>query len=185
VSIAAVNIHVGRLSQLTAQLISIMGACKSKPIEQIHVNSNRNTPDVVDNEEKSDRASYSLREDFHLKYSLTKLKLPKRIILVRHGESLGNLDENAYTIIPDSRIPLTETGKKQAYEVGQKIRDLVGPDEPITIYTSPYIRTKQTLACMMSALSTNPVVSVREEPRLTGKADAFDRTCFVELIVNS
>jgi len=29
---------------------------------------------------------------------------PKRIILVRHGQSEGNIDESAYTRIPDSKI---------------------------------------------------------------------------------
>ena len=35
-------------------------------------------------------------------------KFPKRIILVRHGESLGNVDESAYCSISDWKIPLTE-----------------------------------------------------------------------------
>ena len=32
---------------------------------------------------------------------------PHRIILVRHGQSEGNVDETAYTRIPDSKIALT------------------------------------------------------------------------------
>ena len=35
----------------------------------------------------------------------TFLIRPKRIILVRHAESIGNIDENAYTFIPDWKIP--------------------------------------------------------------------------------
>ena len=41
-------------------------------------------------------------------------RLPKRIILVRHGESQGNLDMSAYTTTPDYRIPLTALGVEQA-----------------------------------------------------------------------
>ncbi|CAI7770060.1 unnamed protein product, partial [Closterium sp. NIES-54] len=33
---------------------------------------------------------------------------PHRIILVRHGQSEGNVDEAAYTRIPDSKIALTK-----------------------------------------------------------------------------
>ena len=35
-----------------------------------------------------------------------KLRLPKRIILVRHGESLGNVDEQYYENTPDWKIPV-------------------------------------------------------------------------------
>ena len=103
----------------------------------------------------------------HRRYSIAKMKLPKRIILIRHGQSLGNINETAYCTIPDWRIPLTPLGKKQASEVGKKLLNIIGSDAPITIYTSPYIRTKQTLALLMKELPNNPVLSVREEPRLT------------------
>ena len=36
-----------------------------------------------------------------------KYLLPKRIILLRHGESLGNIDDTAYATIPDWKIPMT------------------------------------------------------------------------------
>ena len=39
---------------------------------------------------------------------------PKRIILLRHGQSLGNVDESAYVTTADWRIPLTDLGKDQA-----------------------------------------------------------------------
>lgn len=41
------------------------------------------------------------------KHQKTKYQLPKRIILLRHGESLGNVDDTAYSTIPDWKIPLT------------------------------------------------------------------------------
>lgn len=97
--------------------------------------------------------------------------LPKRIILVRHGESLGNTNEAAYSTIPDSKIPLTTRGRQQAVEVGKRITELIGSDEAITIYTSPYLRTKQTLAAMLTELQTNPILAIREEPRLTGNIE--------------
>ena len=39
---------------------------------------------------------------------------PRRIILLRHGQSLGNVDESAYVTTADWRIPLTDLGQKQA-----------------------------------------------------------------------
>lgn len=97
-----------------------------------------------------------------------RINLPKRIILVRHGESLGNVDENAYTYIPDSKIPLTEKGRCEAVEVGKKIKDMIGNTDSLYIYTSPYMRTKQTLAEIIPSVQSNQIVMVREEPRLTG-----------------
>ena len=48
---------------------------------------------------------------------------PKRLFLVRHGESLGNVDPTAYARIPDNQIPLTEEGKSQAEEAGRALPD--------------------------------------------------------------
>lgn len=32
--------------------------------------------------------------------------LPRKIILVRHGESMGNVDHHHYTYVPDPQVPL-------------------------------------------------------------------------------
>ena len=49
---------------------------------------------------------------------------PRRIILLRHGQSMGNVDESAYVNTADWRIPLTEIGRKQAHgENGSSYRD--------------------------------------------------------------
>ena len=53
-------------------------------------------------------------------------RLPKRIILVRHGESLGNVDEGAYADTPDWSIPLTDEGKLQAQHLGGQLKELIG-----------------------------------------------------------
>jgi hypothetical protein len=72
---------------------------------------------------------------------------PHRIILVRHGESEGNLDESVYTRTPDAHISLTQLGKNQATEVGKKLKEEVingTQHENICVYLSPYLRSKQT-----------------------------------------
>ena len=50
---------------------------------------------------------------------------PKRIILIRHGESEGNVDRAIYNVKPDYALELTEKGKQQARDVGKKLADLV------------------------------------------------------------
>ncbi|KAI3885836.1 hypothetical protein MKW92_033772 [Papaver armeniacum] len=81
------------------------------------------------------------------------MRLPKRIILVRHGESKGNLDGSAYTTTPDYKIPLTELGLNQARTAGQNILQIIQSQSEsetennwkVYFYVSPYERTRSTL----------------------------------------
>jgi broad specificity phosphatase PhoE len=72
-----------------------------------------------------------------------KFLLPKRIILIRHGESLGNIDENAYSSIPDWKIPLTRRGERQALRAANELATLLA-GESLFAYCSPYLRAKET-----------------------------------------
>lgn len=87
---------------------------------------------------------------------------PRRIILVRHGESEGNLDDTIYERVPDHRIPLTPLGIEQARRTGEVIRGVLG-GESVRAYASPYLRTRQTLDALGLPV-TAP--DVRVEPRL-------------------
>ena len=91
---------------------------------------------------------------------------PRRIILIRHGESLGNIDEVAYTTTPDWKIPLTQRGRAQAADVGAALCDIVG-DSSIYIYHSPYVRTADTCQEILARLPAGQVKGVREEPRVS------------------
>ncbi len=64
----------------------------------------RNLFSSIDCTAKTKSAFFSSTTSKHQK---TKYQLPKRIILLRHGESLGNVDDTAYSTIPDWKIPLT------------------------------------------------------------------------------
>ncbi|MGV9247580.1 histidine phosphatase family protein [Streptomyces sp. NPDC003710] len=87
---------------------------------------------------------------------------PRRIVLVRHGESVGNADDSVYEREPDHALPLTERGWRQAEETGKRLRELFGR-ERVSVYVSPYRRTHETLR----AFHLDPDrVRVREEPRL-------------------
>ncbi|MFD8913401.1 histidine phosphatase family protein [Streptomyces sp. NPDC059575] len=87
---------------------------------------------------------------------------PRRIILVRHGESTGNVDDSVYEREPDHALALTERGRRQAEHTGDRLREIVG-DEPVSVYVSPYRRTHETL----DSFHLDPArIRVREEPRL-------------------
>ena len=131
----------------------------------------------------------------------------RRIILIRHGESEGNKDEQAYVHTPDWRIALTDKvcdqfacilsqprhyrsrnrifhlylykmvtynyakpdldqGKAQAKAAGNQIRDLIGKEESVYFYVSPYRRTLQTMEMIKKQLHPDQVWGTREEPRI-------------------
>ncbi|KAF7817878.1 phosphoglycerate mutase-like protein AT74 [Senna tora] len=94
--------------------------------------------------------------------------LPKRIILVRHGESQGNLDTAAYSTTPDHGIPLTSQGITQARLAGDELRRIVSgcPNWRVYFYVSPYNRTRSTLREIGRSFSKKRVIGVREECRI-------------------
>lgn len=67
-----------------------------------------------------------------------------RIFVVRHAESLGNVDESTYQHTVDPNVPLTQFGyQKQAVPCGEFLRTQCGDSKP-RIYYSPFVRTDQT-----------------------------------------
>lgn len=106
----------------------------------------------------SDNAKFIHKPDFR----------PRRIVLLRHGESLGNVDESAYVTTADWRIPLTNLGKEQAVEAGRCLREKISEeDAKIVFYYSPYLRTKQTLDELLPYFSDGEILSCLEEPRIS------------------
>ena len=89
---------------------------------------------------------------------------PNRIILVRHGESEGNVDSMKYLTTPDYKLNLTATGREQAMEAGIKIKELIG-EENLYVYHSPYYRVRQTHEEIQKSIKDNVTVTV-EDPRL-------------------
>jgi broad specificity phosphatase PhoE len=90
---------------------------------------------------------------------------PRRLLLVRHGESLGNTDSTAYGRIPDSQMPLTAKGYIQAGDAGDSLAQLIGEDESILALISPYKRTQETFKGIQHQLG-NRVRKVIHEPNL-------------------
>lgn len=89
---------------------------------------------------------------------------PRKIILVRHAESAGNVDVDAYRTIGDPLIPLTQRGRAQARVMAEHLRDLVG-DRRIWAFTSPYLRSRETATIALSAFDASTWRLV-EDPRL-------------------
>lgn len=92
---------------------------------------------------------------------------PNKIFIVRHGQSIGNVDKSVYKDIPDYALHLTDKGRQQALDVGKKFEDLIG-SESVQFYCSPMWRTRQTYACIRNSF---PEVNAElykyyEDPRL-------------------
>ena len=108
----------------------------------------------------------STRDGAYVRNGASPWDRPKRIVLIRHAESEGNVDETMYMRKPDHRIELTEKGKRQAREAGEQLKNLLGPNETLYVYVSPYLRTMQTLYELGQAVGVDRVLGVREELRI-------------------
>jgi broad specificity phosphatase PhoE len=89
-----------------------------------------------------------------------------RILLVRHGESQGNVEPEIHARMADHAIPLSADGHRQAREAGDRIAtffdrlcqqrmewpDLAPPRRPhVRLWTSPYRRTRETADAIEAA----------------------------------
>ncbi|EFC44725.1 predicted protein, partial [Naegleria gruberi] len=90
---------------------------------------------------------------------------PKRIFLIRHGESEGNINSHIYSIKPDNKIELTAKGIQQADEAGKKLKEIIG-DESVIFIVSPYRRSVQTFEGIANHFGGMENVTVKEDPRL-------------------
>lgn len=89
---------------------------------------------------------------------------PERIFIIRHGQSIGNVNKSVYRTIPDYALELTDLGKQQATDAGLRIQKIIG-DSPIQFYVSPFWRTRQTYLGIRKAFLGN-VCKFYEDPRL-------------------
>lgn len=87
--------------------------------------------------------------------------IPKRIILLRHGQSEANVDHEVYAKVPDWKIALTGVGVEQAQAAGRKLAGLIG-DESFGVFASPYLRTIQTKDAMLAGIGRKPVFDYQD-----------------------
>lgn len=85
---------------------------------------------------------------------------PKRLWLVRHGQSQGNIARDAaheagLSVIDldlrDVDVPLSALGEQQAEAAGRWFAALPEGDKPEVLLSSPYIRAKQTAEAICAA----------------------------------
>lgn len=90
-----------------------------------------------------------------------------RIFLIRHGESLGNVDESAYSRLGDHKVPLTDLGIAQAEAAGAFIAQFYArsalADTKLRVWHSPFLRTEQTKDGVIKGLGADRVRDVRED----------------------
>lgn len=91
---------------------------------------------------------------------------PKRIILMRHGESLANLDKSIHTHTPDYKISLTKTGRNQAFEAGSSLANIIPINESVKFWVSPYYRTRETFEEVVKSFASHRHITYIEEIRL-------------------
>eukprot|EP00697_Spironema_sp_BW2_P004194 gnl/Spiro4/15685_TR8432_c1_g1_i1.p1 gnl/Spiro4/15685_TR8432_c1_g1~~gnl/Spiro4/15685_TR8432_c1_g1_i1.p1 ORF type:complete len:628 (-),score=201.29 gnl/Spiro4/15685_TR8432_c1_g1_i1:41-1651(-) len=71
-------------------------------------------------------------------------RLPSRIILLRHGQSEGNVNPGIYSFKGDSRLELTPKGLEESQQAGARLAKLEGLGK-IFVAVSPFERCQQTL----------------------------------------
>eukprot|EP00536_Pseudo-nitzschia_multiseries_P011363 jgi/Psemu1/176013/gw1.382.76.1 len=78
--------------------------------------------------------------------------MPEKLVLIRHGQSLGNVDERVYATTPDNAMPITNLGWEQARKAGRILKDkILNPGESVHFMVSPYVRTVETFHGIVSA----------------------------------
>lgn len=89
---------------------------------------------------------------------------PKKIFLIRHGQSEGNADPKTYETKPDYQLLLTKMGRDQALVAGMELKKTIGLGR-IKFYISPLWRTRETFKNIV--YSFNPQqYDYQEEPRI-------------------
>src|SRR6266550_3718204 len=76
------------------------------------------------------------------------------LVFIRHGESeLNAISRHTRTYCGQVETPLTKRGRQQAHEAGRKLAELKYLD-PKTAISSPLERARETLALLLTRLST-------------------------------
>eukprot|EP00439_Symbiodinium_sp_Y106_P038722 s2464_g4.t1 len=91
---------------------------------------------------------------------------PERIVLLRHGQSEGNVDKMLYTSKGDSRLELTREGICQAKEAGSRLKQTALKSRNIIVCTSPFERAMQTLLGLYEGGFPRDRVRIHIDPQI-------------------
>ncbi|WP_129336169.1 histidine phosphatase family protein [Cellulomonas endophytica] len=98
---------------------------------------------------------------------------PAHLLLVRHGESVGNVAATAAeasaaevvdVVTRDADTPLSDRGVEQARALGRRLAALDPGDRPDAVWCSPYVRAHRTTLEALAAAGL--AVPVRVDERL-------------------
>jgi broad specificity phosphatase PhoE len=123
------------------------------------------------------------------------VRWPSRLLLVRHGESAGNVardraHEASSVRIDiaerDADVPLSALGIEQSQALGRWLAGLPEDERPEVVLSSPYVRAKQTAQLLLDAGGLAPgapgvVVDERLREREFGILDRLTRAGIEEL----
>src|SRR5438128_160449 len=96
------------------------------------------------------------------------------LILVRHGESEGNVaaarafrDKTDRIAVParDPDVELSHTGREQAGALGEHLGELPDDELPESVWVSPYVRAQQTARIALDAAGLHLPYRVDERIR--------------------
>eukprot|EP01062_Namystynia_karyoxenos_P016687 TRINITY_DN16116_c0_g1_i1.p1 TRINITY_DN16116_c0_g1~~TRINITY_DN16116_c0_g1_i1.p1 ORF type:complete len:379 (+),score=104.67 TRINITY_DN16116_c0_g1_i1:68-1138(+) len=94
-------------------------------------------------------------------------RVAARVVLVRAAQKLSDVDPSMLAHTPNWRIPLTESGKRQALALGRRLAAECRGG-PVYFFVSPYERSKQTYFHIRRGMGKGcKVGGAREEPRLS------------------
>ncbi len=111
---------------------------------------------------------------------------PASLWVVRHGESAGNVARDAAEAAGDERldlshrdvdVPLSELGKRQAAALGRWTAEQPQEEQPTVVWSSPYVRARQSaeIALSKAGLDVPVVVDERLREREFGVLDLLTR----------
>jgi broad specificity phosphatase PhoE len=111
---------------------------------------------------------------------------PERLLVVRHGESAGNVArdkaeaeqlERIDIAERDVDVPLSEAGEEQAAALGRWLTEQPEAERPTVLWASPYLRAQQTaeIALKTAGLSLPAVIDERLREREFGVLDLLTR----------
>ncbi|QGF24309.1 histidine phosphatase family protein [Raineyella fluvialis] len=106
--------------------------------------------------------------------SAGRLRAPERLVLVRHGESVGNVADrragaaglgqlDLATRDPDT--PLSDNGRAQAEALGAYFAALPRAERPDAVLSSPYLRARTTAEICLAAAGMTELLAVDERLR--------------------
>lgn len=105
---------------------------------------------------------------------------PTEIVLVRHGESVGNIaDREALAAkahrldlpVSDEQVVLSELGERQAEALGRHVAGLPGGERPTVAISSPYMRAQGTAERALAHLDVEVLLDERLRERELGIFD--------------